>query len=355
MKKTVLFATIALFITFVCHGQVSTTNQLQIFKDVTFFDGYAQTVIHETSPEITRTNTLYRRQLTKDEINKLKTATNMQVDIKAACDNYDRLGSVSLYITPQGSPYNHGKAVELGRYITPFMDKNKDPSIRPYSWDVHFLGEILADKKTAQKFDFYIELSVFGVPYDAQKKVKGCEGRNDVFVGSLSFTIDSHKKQAKQLIPIVFNDSINNYNKTDTVGKTTKSYVFETTKSIKNGTLYLITSNHGANRGGEEYNRRKHFIYLDDQLIFEYIPGEETCEPYRKYNTQSNGIYGKTEKTNEAWQAFSNWCPGAKIPTRIVTLKNIKKGKHIFKIEVPDAKFVQQEGVIPLSAYIVTQ
>lgn len=356
MKQIFLSGIIALLFAIASYAQENTGTQLAIFKEVTFFDGYAQTVSHETLPGITRTNTLYRRQLTTDEINKLGLATVMQVDIKAACDNYDRLGSVSLYITPKGAAYDSGKAIELGRYITPFMDKNKDPSIRSYSWDTDFLSEVLADKKTKKDFDFYIELAVFGVPYDAQKKIKGCEGRNDVFAGSLHFTTKAmHKKTAKQLIPLAFKDSVNNYNKTDRLGKTTRSYLFETTRNITHGTLYVISSNHGANKGGEEYNRRKHLLYIDNQLVFEYLPGEETCEPYRQYNTQSNGIYGKKEKTNEEWQSFSNWCPGAKIPTRAVKLKPLKKGKHVFKIEVPDAKFMQQEGVIPLSAYIVTQ
>ena len=49
---------------------------------------------------------------------------------------------------------------------------------------------------------------------------------------------------------------------------------------------------------------------------------------------------------------WNNWCPGDKIPTRVYYLGNIAIGKHTFKIEVPDAKFVGAQGSIPFSVYI---
>jgi hypothetical protein len=116
--------------------------------------------------------------------------------------------------------------------------------------------------------------------------------------------------------------------------------------------LYLITSNHGANSGGEEYIRRIHNIYFDQNLVLTYTPGEPSCEPYRVYNTQGNGIYGPNPRTDAQWQSFSNWCPGAAIPIREINLGFLNNGAHTFKIDVPAAVFANNEGNFPVSLYL---
>ncbi|MEW6508228.1 MAG: peptide-N-glycosidase F-related protein [Bacteroidota bacterium] len=126
----------------------------------------------------------------------------------------------------------------------------------------------------------------------------------------------------------------------------------ELTSIVKNAKLYLITSSHGANPGGEEYNRRDHYIYFDNKLLSVYLPGGKSCEPFRIYNTQRNGIYGTSARTDAEWISFSNWCPGDVIPIRVYHLGDLEKRKYTFRIEVPDAKFVGKQGEIPLSAYI---
>ena len=114
----------------------------------------------------------------------------------------------------------------------------------------------------------------------------------------------------------------------------------------------LITSNHGANAGGEEYNRRDHFVYVDGEEVLVYKPGRQSCEPFRAFNTQRNGIYGTRRKTDEEWQSFSNWCPGDVIDTRIIELGAMSAGSHEFVIDVPAAVFVEGKGNIPLSLYV---
>ncbi len=332
--------------------------KLTVFKDVVYFDGYAALVPLTVKEGLFRSNTSYTRQLSSTEIVTLtKGEVKMQVDLKAACDNYDRLAYVSLLLVEKGKPHTQAaKQIEIGRYITPFMDMNKQPNIRPYAWEVTALGNVLRNASLLKIYDVYIQMNIFGVPYAAQKQIKGCEGKNDVFIGNLSFTVFLAKDKLKkdyQIQTIAYQDSLSNYKSTDTLGKTTKTYTFEMMKNLKELQLFIISSNHGANRNGEEYNRRIHFVYLDDKLIFKYIPGESTCEPYRQYNTQSNGIYGKTVKTDEQWQRFSNWCPGAVIPLRKVAITKLKKGTHQLRISVPDAKFENKEGTIPVSAYII--
>ena len=119
--------------------------------------------------------------------------------------------------------------------------------------------------------------------------------------------------------------------------------------------LVLITSNHGANQGGEEYIRREHYVYVDGMLALQYKPGRDSCEPFRIYNTQGNGIYGPYQRSDEEWQSFSNWCPGDIIDTRIVTLGALAGGVHEFVIEVPDAVFADMQGDFPFSLYVQAQ
>ncbi|MEE1944381.1 peptide-N-glycosidase F-related protein [Pedobacter sp. KR3-3] len=330
--------------------------RLTVFDNIVYYDGYAQLVPLKVQEGIYRSNTSYTRKLNDREIALLTNEdVNMQVDLKAACDNYDRIANVALLLIEKGKNYPAvTKRIEIGRYITPFMDMNKQPNVRPYVWDASAIGKIVGNKSFADQYDFYIQMNVFGVPYAAQKQVKGCEGRNDVFIGNLYFDVKASQKKSKavyQLIPIAYSDSLNNYKATDSLGKTTRTYTFKAEKNLKDVEFFIISSNHGANKNGEEYNRRVHYVYLDNVLQLKYIPGENTCEPYRQYNTQSNGIYGKTPKTDEQWQKFSNWCPGAVIPLRKIKLDQLKKGEHCLQIVVPDAKFENKEGYIPFSAY----
>jgi hypothetical protein len=149
---------------------------------------------------------------------------------------------------------------------------------------------------------------------------------------------------------------LNNYQAgaSDAIGTTIRTIAFNLPTDIADSSFYLITSNHGANTGGEEYNRRRHYIYLDDFTtnILNYRPGEPTCEPYRVYNTQPNGIYGSTPRTDAAWQSFSNWCPGYNIPIRKLDRGTLSAGTHNFRISVPGAQFVNGEGYFPISLYL---
>ncbi|WP_164113040.1 MULTISPECIES: peptide-N-glycosidase F-related protein [Sphingobacterium] len=331
-------------------------DNISIFKDALFFDGYANLVDYQVPPEIIRTNTTYVRKLTAPELKRINGTLEMQVLLKPACDNYDRIANVSLALVEKGQTYSKDAIhIEIGRFITPFMDKNKSPNEVPYIWNVDHIAQILLDKKMNAQYDFYIGLSMFGVSSAAQKEVKGCEGRKDVFIGNLSFIINKKnvkKKKLTEMKSIVYDYKLNNYKNTDTLGKTVKEITLVLDANIENAKIYLITSNHGANRGGEEYTRRIHNVYLDGKLVLNYIPGEPSCEPYRVYNTQGNGIYGRKPRTDKEWQSFSNWCPGALIPTRVIELGRLKKGSHVFKIEVPDAQFLENKGYIPVSAFI---
>ena len=300
------------------------------------------------------------RKLTETEINSLEKNLTVNATIIAACDNYDRIAGVNLALVPKGrTTYTWEdtaiKRIEIGRFITPFMNKNYSPTQVPFSFRVDHLVNLFNDPNFRNTYDFWIEFRADGYSAAANTQVAGCTNRTDVFRRNLNFnsnggTITNNPSQ--EFIPLKYRDYLNKYNSTDVAGQTTRIVNFTVENEIENAKLYLSMSNHGANSGGEEYVRRNHYVYLDDELLLQYKPGGNSCEPFRQFNTQGNGIYGTTPKTLRNWISWSNWCPADKIPNREIDLGTLSPGEHSIKIDVPEAVFVNNEGYFPISMYI---
>lgn len=342
----------------------------KIFDAVTFYDGYRvkdfSAGIDSTAGVLHHTTYLYATRLTDDVLDNIGDSLALSVVVGARCDNYDRLGNINLALVPKGDTIYDADSVqrlELGRFITPFMNKNKQPDTVPYAYRMDYLSPILRDARLREQYDLWMEFELFGVPYAANTQVKGCSGRNDVFQGTLSIVTNGPalpQTTTDVLVPIHIKGpewrsdrGINNYSEacTDTLGKTTKTFYFDVPEDCTDAHIVLVTSNHGSNSGGEEYNRRWHYIYYDGELALSYIPGRTSCEPFRKYNTQSNGIYGLFKRSDETWQSFSNWCPGDVIDNRIITLGAVKAGQHSLRVSVPDAVFADSQGYFPVSLF----
>lgn len=357
---------------------------LNIYNETLFYDGYLLDNFPEGSnPDdgiLRHRTSLYALPLTDAQLDQIGEELTMNIRVKACCDNYDRIGNINLALVPKGEnsyDLSTTSRIELGRFITPFMDMNKTPDTVPYTFNVDFLSWILRDVDLRGQYDFWVEFELFGVPYAANSQIKGCKERSDVFYGSLDFVTSSPASQVVDcgvLVPIVIKkpeyqgNNLNNYNEqaTDEIGKTEKTYTFVVPENVVDGQILLITSNHGANENGEEYNRRWHYVYVDGELVHSYIPGRTSCEPFRKYNTQLNGIYGyvnvgtpwfpkydgqNCSRTDEDWQSFSNWCPGDVIDNRIIDLGAFSAGEHKVRISVPDAEFADGQGDIPVSMF----
>ncbi len=333
---------------------------ITVMDSIIYFDGYATLVTSPPPPPgvLKHRNDLFARKLTGAEIQSIGTSLQMRVLIKALCDNYDRIGNVNLALVPVGATTytpDSVQRIELGRFITPFFNKNIMPDSVPYLFNIDNVAMLLKDTGIINNFDIWIELAVFGVPYAAQTQVAGCSTRNDVFMGKLEFITNAPApaQNTNELIPLFFNNNFNNYQTgaTDTIGKTTKSITFNVPANLTDAAFFLITSNHGSNTNGEEYNRRFHYAYFDGTLKLTYKPGRLTCEPFRMYNTQSNGIYGTSPRTPAQWQSFSNWCPGDVIDIRRINLGPVTAGSHTFMIRVPTAVFTGAQGNFPLSLY----
>ncbi len=341
-------------------GELPDPEVLWLMEDIVFYDGYAAPVDEPVPAGVIRhSNSLNAIKLTDEQLAAIQTTLKIGVIVGALCDNYDRIGAVNLALVPKGAATYvpaEVERLELARFITPFMDMNKAPMTVPYEWDAANVVPILTNPDVLAAYDLWFELSIFGVPYAANDEIPGCAGRNDTQLGSLLLYTDSMQPRAdfNVLVPLAINESFNNYadGASDAIGTTKKTIEFEMLQDSPNVQFVLITSNHGANAGGEEYNRREHYVALDNELVLQYKPGRTTCEPFRVYNTQGNGIYGQSPMTDAEWQSFSNWCPGDVIDTRIIPLGAVSAGVHEFAIDVPTAVFVDGQGDFPLSLYV---
>lgn len=366
MKKTLLRQSFLFaLLLFLTNSAIAQTTSITVFDEILFYDGYAglvdeQDLYEPIPPEVLRhSNSNYAIKLTEAQLDAMGNKLTMDITLKAACDNYDRIARVYLAFVDKGqTTYNQSDVdrIEIGRFITPFMNKNIQPDEVPFEYTMDNVAEIFNDQNLRSQFDIWVELDIFGVPYAAQQQVAGCEGRIDTFYGTLIFNSEEDSSQTYPddnfIKTLACNERLNNYNATDVPGETTKIIDFELTETVENLKLYVITSNHGANQGGEEYNRREHFIYLDNNLIHDYIPGGKSCEPFRQYNTQGNGIYSGSPRSTRTWLDFNNWCPADVIPNREINLGTLTAGQHTIKLDVPDAVFVNDEGYIPVSMYL---
>lgn len=357
MNKKLFF--LSLFFTGLFQSQ--TTTMVNVISQAVYYDGYASTVSDPVPTGLIRlANTRYARKLTNAELSSFKAKIAMRVTIGALCDNYDRLGSVYLAMIPKNQPTytiddTNVKRIEVGRYITPFMNKNRSPIEVPYTYDLSNLYSVFHDTTLLNTYDMYMELDVFGVPYAAQTQVSGCSGRIDVFSGTLTFfSTDTGATPTtyNSLTPLLSYTRINNYNSTDVPGETVRLISFNLPTAVTDARFFVISTPHGANSGGEEYVRRQNYTYIDDVQVLTYTPGGISCEPFRVYNTQGNGIYGATPKTFDNWTSWNNWCPGNSVPIRGFTLPNLTAGNHTLKHTIPTAVFYQQQGDVYLSVYM---
>lgn len=337
--------------------QAQTT--ISIFDNVLFYDGYATTIDTPAPPPgiIRQRNDLYSVKLSDQQLSQIGSSLTMKVTIKASCDNYDRIGNVNLALVPKGDTTYKPDSVsriEIARYITPFMNKNAMPNTVPYMYNIANVAHLLKETSITSVYDIWVELQVFGVPYAANTEVAGCAGRNDVFYGSVDFITSGTlaTENNNVLTPLNFQKYLNNYGASDSIGLTRRTITFNVDQALTDAVFVLITSNHGANNNGEEYNRRQHYVYFDGNEVLSYKPGRTSCEPFRVYNTQGNGIYGASPRSDAEWQSFSNWCPGDVIDTRIIPLGPVSAGSHTFVLNVPAAQFVAQQGDFPVSLYL---
>ncbi len=139
MKKSILFISFVLLSSFNTKLFAQETT-FTVFDQVLFYDGYAGVVTYTNPAGVVRhRNDLFAKKITDAELAAFGTELSIDLTIKAACDNYDRIGNVNLAFVPKGSPTyvpNDVERIELARFITPFFNKNILPNEVPYKFNI---------------------------------------------------------------------------------------------------------------------------------------------------------------------------------------------------------------------------
>ncbi|WP_316804650.1 peptide-N-glycosidase F-related protein [Pedobacter nototheniae] len=344
-KNIFLFSLV--FFSSLCAFAQKHGNVINVLEGVHFYDGYAKPVNEPVQTGLTRlSNTKYMRKLTDEEKSKVGNTLSVKLVVTAGCDNYDRIGRVTLYKTPKNKPYDdvQAEAYELLRIMTPFMYKSRRPDQIPYIAQADQVTGMFRDKNS----DIWVLTEIFGTTGAGQKEVIGCDGSLLTFTVSVDFISDKSKaKGTTQITPLLSYFPLDG--KDTTAGHNAKEIEFTIAKNTKSAVLYLISSGHGAGENGEEYNWRTHVVYLDGKE-YTRLEMNQNCSPFEIYNTQPNGIYfGNIANERRSW------CPGAAVPVRIVNLGPLNAGKHLLKIAVPEAVLLKTESNYLLSCYLVTQ
>lgn len=371
MNKTLFTTVIASVLTFAPNAFADDAAQenvtMRVLENAVYYDGYQEKIIYDKDKEdgiLRLSNDIYAVKLTDEILDRLGDELTILFTLSPLCDNYDRVGNINIALVPKGSEsyeYDKVERCEIARLITPFMDMNRKPKEVPYEYNVPAVSTLLRDASLREKYDFWLESVVFGVPYAANTQIVGCKDHNDVFSASIDFITSPVPAGAVTdhlLVPIYTKApevkgpvNLNNYREeaTDTLKLTTRTFRFTIPEDVADGRITYITTSHGAGTNGEEYVRRQQLIYFNGDIVLSFKPGGEDCEPYRKYNTQSNGIYGRTVRKD--WEEWSNWCPGQAVPIREIELGALKAGDYEVMIRVPDAVFYGKDGDIRPSLY----
>jgi len=159
IKKYFLFSLICLTVSLNVFAQ---NYQLNAFNNVVFYDGYAATKTTATPAGIVRLdNSTYARKITATEIASFNNTLSLEVKINALCDNYDRQGGVFFSFVPTGENITspNKKTIEIGRYITPFMNMNVAPNEVSYQYDLNHLIGIFKDATFLQNNDIWWSFS----------------------------------------------------------------------------------------------------------------------------------------------------------------------------------------------------
>ncbi|WP_316789013.1 peptide-N-glycosidase F-related protein [Pedobacter frigoris] len=322
---------------------------INVISKGVFYDIYAddKKIVKRASEQeglIRISNEEITRKITGDNRRQLSNDLVLKVTLNPLCDNYDRIASIKLVTVDAGKPYNDASAVsqEIFRFTTPFMNKNKMPDTVVFVTNISQLSTVFADKTK----DIWIKAGIGGTTSAGQRQVENCKESFETSMLTVDIVSNTNKKVIKQkYLPVT-----SFYALTDgaTDAGNAKNFEFEISEKHSQDTLYFITSAHGAARGGEEYTTREHVLYMDGKEINRFTQNLD-CTTYAKYNTQGNGIYrGYSFARNKR-----SWCPGAAVPVHKIALPALAKGKHSFKVDVPEANL--KNGYIHVSAYIVSR
>ncbi len=107
---------------------------------------------------------------------------------------------------------------------------------------------------------------------------------------------------------------------------------FDVPEGLTDAQICLISTGHGGWEGGDEFNPKVNTIFLDNELLFHFVPWRSDCATYRELNPSSGNFANGLSSSD---LSRSNWCPGTSTPPVFIPVPNLKPGKHMIKVAIP--------------------
>jgi hypothetical protein len=110
---------------------------------------------------------------------------------------------------------------------------------------------------------------------------------------------------------------------------------FEIPENAENVRLRYISTGHGGWGGGDEFNPKENVIFIDGVKTFIHTPWRCDCATFRDQNPVSGNFWNGVSSSD---YSRSGWCPGTATNPVYFDLNNLKTGKHIMRITIPQGK-----------------
>lgn len=110
---------------------------------------------------------------------------------------------------------------------------------------------------------------------------------------------------------------------------------FTIPKGVKNIQLRCISTGHGGWGGGDEFNQKVNTLWLDNILLFQFIPWRSDCATFRSSNPASGNFWNGLSSSD---YSRSGWCPGTATNPVYLPLTTVQPGTYHLSLSIPLGK-----------------
>lgn len=148
------------------------------------------------------------------------------------------------------------------------------------------------------------------------------DGERKIYRSKPLFNTVNYIEQAGQSYPIfMLNDSL--------------KVKFTLEESVKNATLFYLTTGHGGWGNGDEFNQKPNTIYVDGKQVISFVPWRDDCGTYRNWNPCSGNFSNGLSSSD---LSRSNWCPATVTNPNYIYLGDLEAGEHTMVVKIPQGK-----------------